>query len=60
MLASMALIVQKQSLPSQVKGIPLGLRLETGPMTLRGFGETEFESLAELLKQGMHISQNLL
>lgn len=61
MLASMALIVLKHTLPNQVRHrLPLGIRIGTGAMTLRGFCEAEFEVVAEMIASGIEITQSII
>ena len=61
MLASMALVVLKHTLPNQKRHrLPLGIRVSTDAMTLRGFGEEEFERVAEFINAGIEITQGIL
>ena len=57
MLASMALIVLKHPIPNQKpRTLPLGIRICTDAMTLRGFDEEEFEKVAEFIHSGITIT----
>lgn len=56
----MHITLNKNSVPGDKSAItPGGMRIGTPALTTRGFGETDFEAVGDLLHRGVQIAQEL-